>query len=148
MTIEDILHHLEPGDELTVFNEPFSYKSKAVITLDGGDMSYWLFSDEENLLAVSPDNEEIVFFRFVEESLEPQDNIILFSGEEYELSYEDSGVVSEIEGELNAEEDDRFEIADYQAEDGNTVRLLSNETNGEVSIYFGRIVVEDDIQKH
>jgi hypothetical protein len=147
MTIEQILHDFEPGDELTVLNEPFSYKSKAVITLDGGDVRYWLFSEEDNMLTLSPDDEEIVFFRYLEEEVEPEDEMALVGGKEYEFSYEDAGVVTEIDGEMNAEEDDRFSIADYEGENGDSIRLLTNENNGEVISYHGKIVVEEDVAK-
>ncbi len=147
MTIEDLLHDFEPGDELAVLNEPFSYKSKAVITLEGGDLRYWLFSDEENMLAVAPDDEEIVFFHLLDQTVEPDDSMVLVGGKEYEFSYEDSGTVTETEGDLNAEVDDKFLITDYESEDGDIVRLVTNESNGEVQAYLGKIVVEDDIKK-
>lgn len=147
MTIEQILHDFEPGDELTVLNEPFSYKSKAVITLDGGDVRYWLFSEEENMLSISPDDEEMMLFRYLDEEVEPEDEMVLVGGKEYEFSYEDAGVVTETDGDLNAEEEDRFAIADYESENGDTVRLVTNENNGEVSAYQGKIVVEDDVAK-
>lgn len=147
MIIEEILHHFEPGDEMTVLNEPFSLKSKAVITLDGGDIRHWLFADEEKMLAISPDDEEIIFLRLLDEEVEPQDGIILIGGTEYEFSYEDSGVISKTIGELNAEEEDRIAIADYESENGEILRTVTNENNGEKEAYLGKMVVEDDILK-
>jgi len=145
MNIEAILHHVEPGADLTISNEPFSFKSKALITLEGGDIRHWLFSEEGLLLAISPEDEEFVFMRELEEVLEPEEEVVLYGGKEYEFSYEDKGSISEVEGDWEGEEEDTITFSDYEAEDGEVVRLITNEDNGETSAYLGKLVVEDDI---
>jgi hypothetical protein len=147
MTIEDILHHTEPGDELTVDNEPFSYKSKIVVTLDGGDIVHWLYSEDDNILSISPVADEILFFRFLDEDVEPDEDGVFIGGIAYESSYEDNGVGTEVVGEVNAEEEDKFQFREYESENGERVRLLTNESNGEVLAYIGKLLVDDDVAK-
>lgn len=143
MMIKDLLH-LELGESVSVFNKPFLYGGKARITLDNETKLYWFFDDEDGMLAISPEDEELYLFTQIDEELEP-DEVVLFQNKEYEFSYEDAGVVAEIEGEVEMEEDDRYLFSDYQSADGEIVRLVSNENTGEAVGYVGRIVSEDDI---
>ncbi len=143
MIIKDLLH-LELGESVSVFNKPFLYAGKARITLDNETKLYWFFDDEDGMLAVAPEEEELYLFTKVDEDIEP-DEIVLFQNKEYEFSYEDAGVVAEIDGKISMEEDDRYLFSDYQSADGEIVRLVSNENTGETVGYVGRIVSEDDI---
>ncbi len=145
MKIEELLHHLEPGNQVTVSNKPFTYTGKVKITLDGGDVRYWLSNDEGGLLAVSPDDEEIVSFERIDEELEPEDGLILYRGKEHEFSYEDSGAVTDVVGDPGLEADDRYAFSDYEADGGSLVRLVTNENTGDQDAYFGNVVVEEDI---
>lgn len=145
MTIEEIIHHLEPGATISIANEPFSYAGKAHITLEGGDLRYWLFDNEGNILSISPDDEEIIHFLQVDEDLEPQSGMIFFRNKEYEFNYEDSGSVSSILGELDIEEDDQTVFADYESDNGQIVRIVTNQNSGEKYFYHGSTVVEEDI---
>ena len=145
MKIEELLHHLEPGAQVTVTNKPFQFTGKGKLTLDGGDLRYWLANDEGGMLAISPDDEEIVSFERVDEELEPEDGIVLHRGKEHEFTYEDSGAVTEVIGEASVEEDDRYGFSDYEDEDGAIVRLVTNENTGDLTAYYGHVVVEEDI---
>ena len=145
MKIEEILHHLKPGTELMIANRPFTFGGKAKVELDGGDLRYWLYDKEGSMLAVSPEDEEIVLFESVGEELEPEDEIVTYDGKDYEFSYDDAGRVASVEGEADVEEDARYKIADYESDGGSLVRLLTNEDTEDVYAYEGSVVVEDDV---
>lgn len=143
MNIKDLLR-LELGESVSVFNKPFLYGGKARITLDNETKLYWFFDDEDGMLAVAPEEEELYLFTRIDEELEP-DETLLFQNKEFEFSYEDAGVVKEIEGEVAMEEEDRYLFSDYQSADGEIVRLVNDENTGETVGYVGRIVSEDDL---
>jgi len=143
MTIKDLLR-LELGETVSVFNKPFLYNGKARITLDNETKLYWYFDDEDGMLAIAPEEEELLLFTQIDEELEP-DEVVLFQNKEYEFTYEDAGVVAETDGETIIEEGDRYLFSDYQSADGELIRLVSNENTGETIGYVGRIVSEDDL---
>ena len=62
MIIKDLLS-LELGESVSVFNKPFIYGGKARITLDNETKLYWYFDDEDGMLAVAPDEEELLLFK-------------------------------------------------------------------------------------
>lgn len=144
MTIAELIT-ISSGAEFNVLNEPFSFAGRADITLEGGDTRHWLYNADGGMLAISPNDDEILSFDLVEEEIEPQGDTILFGGKEYEYSYEDSGVVSCVEGRCEAEDDDRLTFSDYEAEDGEVIRVVASENTGETAVYFGNTVVEEDI---
>ncbi|MFC1787807.1 hypothetical protein ACFLZY_01150 [Patescibacteria group bacterium] len=147
MKIEELLNQIEPDSEMAIANEPFTYTGKAVITLDGGDKRYWIFNSDHSMLTVAPSGEELFHFLFSDEEIEPQSGVVLYQGDEFEFSYEDSGVISEIIGESDFEEEDQFSFADYESAEGALVRIVTNENTGERQVFTGTMVVEEDILK-
>ncbi|KKW32485.1 MAG: hypothetical protein UY77_C0022G0001 [Candidatus Uhrbacteria bacterium GW2011_GWA2_53_10] len=145
MKIEDLLHHLKPGSQMNIHNKPFVFAGKAKITLDGGDVRYWLYEEDGGFLAVAPDAEELVLFHLLDEEIDPQGGMILHKGDEHEFSYEDAGVATGVDGGAAAEEGDRYSFSDYESDEGRVVRLITNENTGEIKAYEGTVVVEEDI---
>lgn len=145
MQLNELLHDLDLGTELMVDNTPFMYAGKAKITLEGGDTRIWLFSQEGNMLSISPDDEELVFFRLIDEELDTDGDYISFQNDEYEFSYEDVGVVSDVDGDTEGEETDRLSMMEYESEDNGVLRVVLNENTGEKQIYVGAVVTEDVI---
>jgi len=145
MKISDLLTY-ELGESVSVTNAPFTKIGQAEVKLDDGTKMFWLFDDEDNMISVVPDEEELVFFQKIVEEIEPSD-MILFQSKEYEFSYEDGGTVIEIQGEVLVEEEDHYVFSDYQSKEGETIRLITNETTGEVVGYVGHTVSEEDIME-
>ena len=144
MTIDQIIT-AAIGSEYTVHNEPFAYAGRADLTLDGGDMRHWLYTADGDLLAVAPEDEEIILFKLLEEEIEPQGDTVVYGGKEYEFNYEDSGVVSLVDGDAAEESEDRLTFSEYQSEDGERIRLVTSENRSETSVYLGTTAVEEDI---
>jgi hypothetical protein len=145
MNIKDLLS-MELESNVSVFNEPFSYLGKAEIHLKDGTKMFWLYNDSEGMLSVSPEEEELVLFEKLEDEIEPSETI-LYSGNEYEFSYEGSGNVEASEGNSPTEEEDKYIFSDYESTAGETLRFISSENTGEAWIYHGRTVSEDDLSE-
>ncbi len=141
------LFKLGLGDIVSIFNKPFTYVGYAQIELDGGHISRWLYDDEGRMLCVSPQDEELILFREIEDELEPEEELIIFQGKEYAFEQEGAGTVQESEGESPTEEDERFLFSDYQTQGGEIVRLVENETTGESTTYVGTFVSDEDVSE-
>jgi hypothetical protein len=144
MIIKDLLK-LHLGDAVRISNKPFIHVGHTQIDLDDGQTIRWLYDDEGSMLSVSREDEEIIFFNELDEEIEPEDDTISFGTKEFEFSFEDMGTIVNVEGEAVGEEDDRYIYSDYQAADGELLRLVSNETTGEKMAYKGKYVSEDDV---
>ncbi len=145
MTLEVLLKEIKTGVELVVANRPFLLSGKATIELAGGDLLYWLYDRDGAMIAISPDDEEIFFFSRISDELEPDEEGVTYHGVDYEFSYEDEGTVNEIEGSAEVDADERYRLADYENEDGERVRIITNEDTEDTFAYAGSLIVEDDI---
>lgn len=144
MTIAELLA-LKPNTSITVLNKPFHYVGTRTVSLDGDGTRAWMFEEDGAMLAVSPQDEEIIFFETIDEELEPQGGMILYRAKEFEFSYEDAGTVTKLTGDAEGEEDDRYGFSDYETDGGEVIRLVANENTGDAHSYFGVVVGEEDI---
>jgi len=143
MTTKELLS-LKPNTTLLVKNDPFEYKGRAEITLEGSEIVHWFFSDDGSFISLNPVTDEAIFFQLTESELEIDEEGAAFEGEAYELSYEDRGTITSIFDEAMVEEDDVFNFTDYEDEDGELVRTMENESTGESQIYTGQVLVEEE----
>jgi len=145
MTTDELLS-VEIGSRVSVFNRPFHYAGRTALMLDDGSQMFWLYGENDQLLSVSPDEEELILFEALEDEIESDDSVF-FRGKEYEFSYENAGKISAVEGEADTEPDDRYLFSEYEATDGEVLRLVTNENTGQVAGYIGRTVSEDDLSE-
>lgn len=145
MTIDDLLA-LPHGGGVSVSNHPFTYVGRSELKLDDDSHVFWLYSDDDELFSVSPDEEELVLFEQLEDEIEPDDSVF-FRGKEYEFSYENAGKIVAVDGEASTEMDDRYLLSEYESSEGERLRLITNENTGEVTAYLGRTVSEDDLSE-
>ncbi len=145
MTLQALLNDVKTGVELVVANRPFLLSGKATIELAGGDLLHWLFDRDGAMIAISPNDEEIFLFSPISDELEPDEEGVTYHGVDYEFSYEDEGTVNEVEGSAELDADDRYRLADYENEDGERVRIITNEDTEDTLAYAGTLIVEDDI---
>src|SRR3989339_305926 len=145
MTTEELLSNLEPGNTLLARNDPFDYRGKAEITLDGGDRVYWLFGDEGAFLSVNPQTDEIMIFTPAEGEVEEEEDIVSYFNDSYELSYEDHGEMTSVEEIISGEEGNQFHFRDFEDEEGRVIRLLENESTNEENAYAGSVLLEEDL---
>lgn len=143
MTIDSLMA-LEPGSQLSVLNDPFTFQTTIELSLEGDDLRYWYFDGPERHLAIAPENEEVILFTSIDEEFDPNEEGILFNGSEFEFNYRDEGKVVAVEGD-DAEVDDRMTIIGYVSSDGERLRLVNNHTTGITTTYLGSVVVDEDI---
>lgn len=144
MTIKD-LWKLHLGDALKIGTDPFTYVGHAQIEIDDGAKLRWFYDDEGNLFSVSLKDEELIFFKEIDDEVEPEGDTVVFKDKEYEFTSEDAGVVMDTNGESVAEVNDTFLVSDYQTPEGEILRIINNEETGENLVYLGRYVSEDDV---
>jgi hypothetical protein len=144
MTVKNILQS-ELGSHFTISTEVFTLVAKLEIELEGGAKRNWLVADEDLLLAVNPEAEEMKLFSIIETPIEKDDDIVIEQGKEYELGYEDRGTVVYSDGEGFYDEGDELELAEYEADDGDTIKLITNTFNGEEKVMLGKTVTEEDV---
>jgi hypothetical protein len=146
MTTSQLLQKLEPGMTLLVRNDPFEYQGRAEITLAGGDVVHWLFSDDGSFVSVNAGTDEMVDFWVADEEVERDEeepDAVGYQGESYELSYGDKGTVTAIVGEVPVEEGETYLFKDFENDDGELVRILENEASGDEQAYSGGVLVEE-----
>jgi len=146
MHIQSILL-LRPGQELSINNDPFECVGRWSTVLDNGETIHWFADTEGHVMTVASEEEEIMFFHPLESSLEPQEEHIIFEGVEYEYRYDDSGYVKDGSGETLFEEDDRITFTDYESADGDTLRIVTNEDEGEHTFFMGQVIGEEDVNE-
>jgi hypothetical protein len=144
MTTEQLLA-LKPNTTLLVKNDPFEYKGRAEITLEGSEIVYWLCSDDGAFIFINPKTDETIFFQVAESEFEIDEEGASYEGEAYELSYEDHGTVTGVADEATVEVDDVLNFTDYENDDGGLVRTMENESTGDNQIYTGQVLVEEEI---
>ncbi len=145
MNISDLLS-MELEDNVSVFNQPFTYVGKAEVHLNDETKMFWFYNDEEGMLSIAPVEEELMLFEKLEEEIEPSETI-LYGSKEYEFSYEGAGSVVSAEGDSPTEEEDKYLFSDYESATGEILRFISNENTGEAWVYHGLTVSEDDLSK-
>jgi len=144
MTVPDILE-LDIDSHLTISTEVFTLAGKSSVELEDGSKYFWLFADEDLFLAINPDAEEMMLFSVLETPVEKDDEVVVEQGKDYEFSYQDQGNVIKSEGESPYDTGDDLEFSDYEADDGDVVRIITNSFNGEERSFVGHIVTEEDI---
>ena len=108
----------------------------------------WLYDDgEERMISVVADEDELVLFEKIQELIEAEDEAVLYQNKEYEFTYADAGMVTEVVGESVTEVKDKYTFTDYEAQNGELIRIINNENTGENSAYLGRVVGEDDFSE-
>lgn len=144
MTTDQLLS-LKSNTILLVKNDPFEYKGRAEVTLEGSEVIYWFFSDEETFISLNPKTEETIYFRQAESEFDTDEEGTVYEGEPYELSTEDKGTVTAVFDDTAVEEGDIFNFIDYENDEGRLVRAQENESTGESQIFIGLVLVEEEV---
>jgi hypothetical protein len=141
MQIAAALEVLGNDEALVVRDKTFHPRGVDTIALETGEKVYWVPSVEGVWLSLDPEGEEIVLFEDIDEELEPEDDIVVYGGEDHELAYE--GVAS-----TSAEEGGKtITFKDYESADGEIVRIMIEESTGDVTAAYGVKLTEEDLQK-
>ncbi|MFI3158470.1 MAG: hypothetical protein QX199_20190 [Methylococcaceae bacterium] len=141
MIIVDILTALQDENDIILRDRTFHPRTVEVAVLDTGENVYWAYGDVGVWLSVDPGGEEIVQFEDLDEELEPEDDVVVYGGDDYEFSYEGSATLKD------DETSSMFTFREYENSNGKRIRLTTNEGNGDVTVSLGFIVTEEEVQE-
>lgn len=141
MDITAALELLQADEPIIVRGRTFEPKNIDPMALDTGETVFWVYSKEGNWLSVDPEGEEILFFEDVEEELEPEDDMVVYQGMDFELSYEGVAIPKEVEGSAG------YSIRDYENGKGGVVRLMEDSATGDTTVAHGFKVTEEELQE-
>ncbi|MFZ2682231.1 MAG: hypothetical protein WAZ14_04015 [Patescibacteria group bacterium] len=126
---------------IVVRDKTFSPRGVDEATLETGEHVYWVYTKDGMWLSFDPDGEEILLFEDINEELEPEDDTVVYGGEDYEFSYEGVAKVDDADGGTTTN------FKEYQNADGDVIRIMEDESTGDLSYAFGVKITEEDLQE-
>jgi hypothetical protein len=140
MTIQEIISSLQEGKELSIEGVPFTPSNTEEIRLSTGETLFFSYSQEGTMLSVDVANEECDLLEACDEEMDLEEEVQVYDGRDYEFSLEVEGRVV-VEDELT----DELMVRDYEAKNGRTLRTVEYHATGDICVYEGRTVSEDEI---
>lgn len=141
MTIKEVLEALKNDCPVVVGDTTFEPRGLDELTLETGEPVYWASKADGMWLSIDPSSDEIVMFEDIEEELEPEDDTVVYGGEDYEFSYEDTATLKSDEGEETV-----LRFREFESADGDIIRMTENESTGDIRVSLGTKLTEDDLQ--
>ncbi len=141
MLISEALEQVKNDQAIVVRDKTFHPRGVEPITLETGETVYWVQSREGIWLSLDPQGEEIILFEDIDEEVEPEDDIVVYGGQDYEFSYEGTATMSVEEGGKV------MSFKEYEAPSGEIVRLIEEESTGDMSAAYGKKLTEEDLQE-
>lgn len=140
MTIAEALKELQEEKAIVVRDRTFEPQGVDEIVLESGESVFWVHSKDGTWLSLDPDGEEVILFEDLDEELEPEDEIVVYGGQDYEFSYE---------SKITLLTDDGGTIMMLREFEGPTaiLRLIEDESTGDTHASYGRKVNEEELQK-
>lgn len=140
MTIAEALQDLQGERAVIVRDKTFEPQSVDEIVLESGESVFWAYAKDGTWLSLDPEGEEIILFEDLDEELEPEDDIVVYGGQDYEFSYE---------SKVTLLTDDGGTIMMLREFEGPSavIRLIEDESTGDVSASYGRKVNEEELQE-
>jgi hypothetical protein len=140
MKISEALAHLEDDQSVVVRDKTFHPRGVEPILLETGETVYWIHSRDGLWLSLDPAGEEIILFEDVDEEIEPEDEIVVYGGQDYEFSYEGTATMSVEDGGKVVS------FKEYETGSGEIIRLMEEQSTGEMSAAYGKKLTEEDLQ--
>ncbi len=141
MTITEVVNALQNDQAIVVGDTTFQPRGFDAVTLETGETVYWAVAKSGNWLSIDPAADEIMLFEDIDEELEPEDDTVVYGGEDYEFSYEGSATVKNDDGE-----DVTMTFREFESSAGEIIRLTDNENAGEKKVSVGAKLTEDELQ--
>ncbi len=141
MMISEIVAALQADSGIIVRDKTFHVRSLETAVLDTGENVFWAYGDAGMWLSVDPGSEEIMQFEDIDEELEPEDDVVVYGGNDYEFSYEGSAALKDDETATT------YVFREFENSDGRRIRLTTDEGNGDTTVSFGMVVTEEEIQE-
>ncbi len=141
MTIKEVLEALQRESPVVVGDTTFELRSLDKLALPAGEFVYWASKGDGTWLSVDPSSDEMIMFEDINEELEPEDDTVVYGGEDYEFSYEDSATMKNEEGEETV-----MHFREFESTSGDIIRITENESTGDIRISVGTKLTDDDLQ--
>lgn len=141
MTIEEVLEALQNDCPVVVGDTTFEPTGVDAIILETGEKVYWAHEGDGSWLSIDPSSDELILFEDIDEELEPEDDVIVYGGEDYEFSYEGTATMKSEEGEEIS-----MSFREFESPAGEIIRLTSSESTGDTKISLGTKLTEDELQ--
>lgn len=141
MTIQEVLEALQNDSAVVVGDSTFEPRGVDEVTLETGENVYWAYEKDGSWLSIDPSSDEIVLFEDIDEELEPEDDIVVYGGEDYEFSYEGTATMRSEEGEEVS-----MAFREFESPAGEIIRLTESESTGDTKVSVGTKLTEDELQ--
>ena len=141
MKLSQALELVQNDQPIVVRDKTFLPRGVEEARLETGEIVYWVYTKDGMWLSFDPDGEEILLFEDINEELEPEDDTVVYGGEDYEFSYEGVAKVDDADGGTTTG------FKEFQNADGDIVRIMEDEATGDKTYAFGVKITEEDLQE-
>ncbi len=141
MTINEVLEALQNDCAVVVGDSTFDPRGLDAVTLETGETVYWAYEKDGSWLSIDPSGEEIILFEDIDEELEPEDDVVVYGGEDYEFSYEGTATITSEDGEETV-----MTFREFESPEGEIIRLTESESTGDTRVSVGTKLTEDELQ--
>lgn len=141
MTIDEVLSALKSDSAVVVGDTTFEPRGVDSVTLETGETVYWAHEGDGSWLSIDPSSDEIILFEDIDEELEPEDETVVYGGEDYEFSYEGTATIKSEDGE-----EVTMGFREYESAGGDIIRLTDSESTGDKKVSVGTKLTEDELQ--
>lgn len=141
MTISEVLSALQNDQPVVVRDKTFKPGTLEEILLDTKETVYWVHGRDGIWLSIDPESEEVKMFEDINEELEPEDDVVVYGGDDYEFSYEGSATLK------NDEAGGAMSFREFENANGNIVRITDYEATGDSVVSYGVVLTEEEMQE-
>ncbi|KKW29396.1 MAG: hypothetical protein UY72_C0046G0004 [Candidatus Uhrbacteria bacterium GW2011_GWD2_52_7] len=141
MTIAEVVSALQNDQPIVVRDKTFKVSTLEEIVLDTGEIVFWAHARDGLWLSVDPGSEEIKMFEDIDEEIEPEDDTVVYGGDDYEFSYEGSATLKDDEA------GGAIRFREFENANGNIVRITEYEATADVHSAYGNVLTEEEIQE-
>lgn len=140
MTIAEALKKVQEEQSIIVRDKTFEPTRADEIVLESGETVFWVRAKDGTWLSLDPEGEEVIQFEDIDEEMEPEDDIVVYGGQDYEFSYE---------SKVTLLTDDGGTIMMMREFEGPSaiIRLIVDESTGDTTASYGRKVNEEELQE-
>lgn len=139
--MSDLKTVLLEGGELIISGRTIAPRHVDRIQLESGEEMVWLH-EEDIWISADLSSDEVVFMTEIETEIDASDDMQVYQGVEYELTFDTKGSVVDEDGEVQ----DTVIFRDYASEDGEIMRVAEFSVSGEVVMGVGKSVPEEEVQ--
>ncbi len=141
MTIPEVLDALQSDVPVVVGDKTFEPRGLDEVMLETGEAVYWAHEKNGMWLSIDPASDEIILFEDIDEELEPEDDTVVYGGEDYEFSYEGTATMKSEDGEESS-----MSFREYESPSGDLIRITQEQATGDTRNSLGTKLTEDDLQ--